>query len=206
VLIVVCVQEVLRSWTREVVPDRDFTMPGLQAILSPRDEHAIEEALRLQGMLGGEVTLLTAGRLEAEETAVRAGLAMGAHTGVLIVDPAFREASAEETAALLAQTLRTMHYDLILMGPGRLESSGGQTPVSVAALLDLPVLTSASSLRFYGSEVRIRRTRSDGDEEEAEARLPAVVSVAADINTPRVTTLKGVIDARRKRIAIVHPR
>ena len=59
----------------------------LKWVISPYDEFAVEEALRIREADGGKVTILTVGADKAVE-AIRTALAMGADEGVLINDPA----------------------------------------------------------------------------------------------------------------------
>ncbi|MHB8075864.1 electron transfer flavoprotein subunit beta/FixA family protein, partial [Desulfosporosinus fructosivorans] len=60
---------------------------GVNLIINPYDEFAIEEGIRLKEKLGGEVTVISMGGANAQ-TAIRTALAMGADKAVLVSDPA----------------------------------------------------------------------------------------------------------------------
>ncbi|HKQ63297.1 MAG TPA: hypothetical protein VJS92_18555, partial [Candidatus Polarisedimenticolaceae bacterium] len=59
---------------------------GIKWIISPYDEYALEQALRIREARGGEVVLVALGR-EAAQASLRQGLAMGADRALLVHDP-----------------------------------------------------------------------------------------------------------------------
>lgn len=85
---------------------------GVQYIINPYDEYAIEEALVMRDNFGGEVTVITVGPDRAEE-ALRKALAMGADHGVHINDPALF-GDEYKVAKTLAEYIKTKPYDIIL--------------------------------------------------------------------------------------------
>jgi electron transfer flavoprotein beta subunit len=85
--VIVCVKRVPDTETRIRIGDggTNIDPAGVKFIISPYDEFAIEAALRTkEGAGAGEVVLLSFGDASAQET-LRAGLAMGADRGVLLV-------------------------------------------------------------------------------------------------------------------------
>ena len=81
-------------------------------MVNESDEYALEEALVLKERLGGEVTVITAGRLSAQHV-LHIGLAKGADRAVR-VDAHFGD--ADRTAAALAEAITRVGYDLVLTG------------------------------------------------------------------------------------------
>ena len=64
---------------------------GVEFIINPYDEYAIEEGISLKERHGGEVTVVTFGDEEAEKE-LRTALAMGADQAVLIDSEELEEA------------------------------------------------------------------------------------------------------------------
>ena len=76
-------------------------------IVSPYDEFALEEALRIKEARGGEVVLLSLGP-ERVVSALRSGLAMGADSAVHLKDPKFDEADTLGIAHALAAAVKML--------------------------------------------------------------------------------------------------
>src|ERR1700682_4367304 len=115
--IVVCVKQVPDTEARiRVSPDGKGIAEGdLNWIVSPYDEFAIEEALRIKEKKGGEVVLVTLGPDRAQ-SALRSGLAMGADSALHLKDPLFEPLDTLGTAWALAAAIRPLAPDLILTG------------------------------------------------------------------------------------------
>lgn len=113
---------------------------GTDGTLDPGDEYAVEAGLQAVEAHGGEVTLVSMGP-EIALGAVRKGLSMGAHRGVLVSDPALRGADALATARVLAATIRSRPFDLVLTGVESTDGYTGTLPMTVAELLGVPALT-----------------------------------------------------------------
>ena len=79
------------------------------------DEFAIEEGLRLKEAHGGEVTILTVGPERATES-IRKALSMGADKAVHVSDEALHGSDAIQTARVLAKTLGTVEWDIVIAG------------------------------------------------------------------------------------------
>ena len=65
-------------------------------VINGNDEYTLEAALKLVEAHGGEVTLLSMAPANGVET-MRKGIAMGAHRGVLVTDPALPGADGWST-------------------------------------------------------------------------------------------------------------
>ncbi len=169
---------------------------GTDGTLDPGDEYAVEAGLQLIEAHGGEVTLVSMGP-EVAITAIRKGLSMGAHRGVLVVDPALRGADALATAKVLSATVARGPFDVVLTGTESTDGYTGTVPMSVAALLDVPSLTFARRIAATDAVVRIER-QTDLGYDVLEAQLPALVSVTGSAPEPRYPTLKGIMAAKSK--------
>jgi electron transfer flavoprotein beta subunit len=182
-----------KRFTAEMRLDR-----GVQAIINPFDEYSIEEGLRQQEKLGGEVIVLCMGPASATDS-VRRALAIGADRGVLVSDAALGGSDAIGTARVLAAALKKIGYDLALFGSAAADAYGGVVPAAVAELLGAPLLSYATQLTIEGATAKIQRQAEVGYT-VAEAPMPALVSVTKAINEPRYPSMKGIMQSKRKPI------
>jgi electron transfer flavoprotein beta subunit len=172
---------------------------GVKWIISPFDEFAIEEALKIkEGGGEGEVVLVAAGPDEAKTT-LRQGLAMGADRAVLVVEPRFDRADGLTRARALAAVAREEAPELILLGKLGVGTDEGQTAPMLAELMDLPHATAVSTLELGDGTFTAHRDVEGGTEIQ-EGSLPAVVSCEKGLNEPRYASLKGIMQAKKKTI------
>ena len=145
---------------------------------------------------GGKVIALALGSPKLRDT-IKEALAMGADEAVLLIDQAFEGSDTMTTAKILAKAIEKIECDLILCGEGSTDNYSGQVPSRPAEILGLPQVTYVRQLEF--TEGGLRATR---DMEEAleivEAPLPALVSVASEINEPRLPSLIQILKAAKK--------
>jgi electron transfer flavoprotein beta subunit len=199
--IVVCLKRVpdTESVIR-IAPDGGAILSeGLNFIINPYDEYAIEAALQLKEAQGGEVLLLCVGEAEAEST-LRKGLAMGADEAVLLkVESDLREPLP--TAALLAAWLRSHPADLVLAGKQGVDYDHGATPGMLAELLGLPSATAICALQVAEGQAVVER-EIEGGRERLRLPLPCVLSADKGLNEPRYASLKGIMMAKKKPLAV----
>lgn len=169
---------------------------GTDGSLDPGDEYAVEAGLQLVEAHGGEVALVSMGP-EIAIGAIRKGLSMGAHRGVLVTDPALRGADVLATARVLAAAVGRAPFDLVLSGVESTDGYTGTLPMAVAELLGIPSLTFARKLEADGTTLRIER-QTDLGYDVLEASLPALASVTGGAAEPRYATLKGIMAAKSK--------
>jgi electron transfer flavoprotein beta subunit len=199
--IVVCVKQVPDTETRiKIAPSGDAIVDGdVSWIVSPFDEFAIEEALRLREAKGGDVILVTVGPDRAQ-TALRNGLAMGADSAIHVKDAALDAADPAATAVALAAAIRTAWpVDLILAGQQGVGGDHSQVPGLLAEALDLPQVTVAVKIEVGDGRATVER-EVEGGREVWETSLPAVVSAQKGLNVPRYASLKGIMAAKKKTI------
>ncbi|HLX35369.1 MAG TPA: electron transfer flavoprotein subunit beta/FixA family protein [Candidatus Limnocylindrales bacterium] len=170
------------------------------AVINGNDEYTLEAALQIADAQGAEVTLLAMAPPGAVET-MRKGLAMGAHRGVLVTDPALAGSDVASTIKVLAAALRQMEFDLVFAGFDTSDGVGGIVGAGLAAALQLPLLSSAARIEpnVEAGMVRVRRISPTGFD-VLEARLPAIVVGTQLLGAPRYPSLKGIMGARQKEI------
>jgi electron transfer flavoprotein beta subunit len=202
--IVVCVKQVPDTETRvRIAPEGNAIVEGdVNWVVSPYDEFAVEEALRLKEKNGGEVVLVTVGP-ERAQSALRSGLAMGADSAVHVKDAALDAADTLGTARALAAAVRTLApFDLVLTGQQGVGGDHSQMPGLLAELLDLPQVTVALKIEVDGQKATVER-EIEGAHETWETSLPAVISAQKGLNEPRYASLKGIMAAKKKSIQVL---
>jgi electron transfer flavoprotein beta subunit len=196
----VCVKRVPETGARiTLTPDaQDIDTTYLGFTISPHEECAVEEAIRI----GGETTVLTLGPRAAEEQ-LRNALSMGIGSAVLLETDGV-EWSAEATAAAIVDAVRGRGYDLLLFGNESADAGNYQVAVRVAHALGLPVVTGIKGITIRDGSLEARR-EAGGGWEIFELPLPAVVSVKEGINLPRYPSLKGRLAAKKAEIERITP-
>jgi len=197
--IIVCVKVVPDTASRFKVAEggKQIVQTDLTWIISPYDEFAIEEGLKLREKFTGEVILLSLGP-ERVIAGLRNGLAMGADSAHQIWDPAFENLDAAGRATVLAAAIRHLGgADLILCGQQGSGEDDAQTAGLLAGALDLPVVSMAVKLDIEGAAAVVER-EVEGGVEIWDATLPAVITAQKGLNTPRYAGLKGIMAAKKK--------
>lgn len=181
-------------------PDNRLDRAASPAVINGNDEYTLEAALKLVEQHGGEVTLVTMAPANAPET-MRKGLAMGAHRGVLVTDPALAGSDAWSTVQVLAAAVRQLEFDLVLAGFDASDGVGGLVGAGVATLLKLPYLSSAARIEpdLERGVVRVNRISATGFD-VLEAPMPTLIVGTQLLGEPRYPTLKGIMGARSKEI------
>jgi electron transfer flavoprotein beta subunit len=161
--------------------------------ISPHEECAVEEAVRLAERFGGSVTVATLGPAIAEEQ-LRACLALGASGAVLVETGPGVETGPIATAAALHAVAAGGRFDLVLLGNEASDTGDYQVGIRLAHLLGWPVVTGIKALasRTYRGVL-----------ETFALELPCVVTVKEGINLPRYPSLPGRLRAKRAAITRV---
>jgi electron transfer flavoprotein beta subunit len=172
--------------------------------VSPHEECAAEEAIRLVEQHGGSTTVLTLGPAEAEEQ-LRDMMAIGADRAIHLVSDG-EEWDAQATAAAIVATIRAQAepFDLLLFGNESADAGNYQVAIRVAYALDLPCATGIKAIQADGDRLRCEQEVSGG-RDVYEVPLPAVVTVKEGINLPRYPSVPGRMRAKRKPLDAVTP-
>jgi electron transfer flavoprotein beta subunit len=180
---------------------RTIDTTGITWIVSPYDEFALEEALRIKEKRGqGEVVAVTVGPDRAKE-ALRSCLAMGADRAVHVNDPALEGADTLTVARALAGVIRQEQPPLVLAGRQAIDDDMGAAAAQVAELLGWPCLSWIMEESVSGDGTRVRAGRQvEGGLEVFDLPLPCVLTAQKGMNEPRYPTLKGIMGAKKKEI------
>ena len=196
---IVCISQVPDTETRiKIAADgRKIDEAGVKFIVSPYDEFALEEAIRLKEAKGGDVTVIGYGP-ERVSQALRECLARGA-TKALHIKGETADVDSFGIAKVLAAAIRTMPFDVIFFGKQGVGTDNSLVAVMAAELLDLPHVNVVTHVDFGDGKITAHR-EIEGAEEILEASLPAVITAQKGLNEPRYASLKGIMAA--KKIAI----
>lgn len=172
-------------------------------IISPYDEYALEEALKIKESKGaGKVTVISMGP-ERVSAALRNALATGADEAVHLLDPGFEGSDAFATAKILAVAVKNRNYDILFFGKTGVGMDQSQVPSMVAELLNLPQVTQIAKLQVGDSKVTAHR-EIEGATETVEASLPVVLAAEKGLNEPRYPSLKGIMAAKKKPLEVLN--
>lgn len=170
---------------------------GINWVMNPYDEMAVEEALQIRGAAGGTVTVFSLGPEKTVE-ALRTALAMGADSAVRI-DPQGRWLDGLAIAKVLAGELKKGAFDLIIAGHRAVDDDNFQVGPAVAEFMGIPHISMV--IRQEVAQGKIRCTRTiDGGTLELETRLPALITTQRGLNEPRYASLPGIMKAKKKPI------
>ncbi len=201
--IAVCLKSV-PSTTADIRPAADgksVQLAGVEMIVNPYDEYALEAALKLRETFpGSTICAVTAGGDESAKC-VQHAFSLGADSAIQIKAPGL---SARGAALAIAAALKELSPDLVLCGRQAIDDDQWEFTGALAELLDAPHLTAVQSLTINGAKLVCKR-RFDRDEQTLESTLPAVVSCDKGLNEPRAATLKGRLDAKKKQAVVKSP-
>ena len=199
--IVVCVKQVPDTWAERKLKPSDSTLDreSVDGVMNEIDEYAVEEALRLAEAHGGEVTVLTMGPEKAAET-IRKALSMGVDKAVHLIDDRLHGSDGLQTSHALAQVLRKIGFDLVILGSESTDARMGVLAAMLAERLSLPQLSLANKVDIEGTTVRIQR-QTDYGHDKVEGTMPAIISVVEKINEPRYPSFKGIMAAKKKPVS-----
>ena len=170
--------------------------------ISPHEECAVEEAVRIVERDGGEVVALTLGPAEAEEQ-LRDCMAIGADRGVHVKTDG-SEWDAQATAAAIVEAIDGESFDLLLFGNESADAANYQVGIRVAYALGLPVVTGLKKIELLAGRARCERDVG-GARDVYEVPLPAVMTVLEGLNLPRYPSVPGRLRAKSKPLAVLEP-
>jgi electron transfer flavoprotein beta subunit len=200
--IAVCMKAVPDTEARiQIAADaKNVELSGVRMIISPFDEFAVEEAIRLKEKHGGETVVFSIGGAEVPEV-LRDTLARGIDNAVHIQDAEFANLDPLSTARVLAAAIAPGGFDVVLCGWQAIGTDNACVPSMLAELLDWGQVTMAVKFEVDANEYRAER-EIEGAHEIIEGELPVLIGAQKGLNEPRYPSIKGVMSARRKEIAV----
>jgi electron transfer flavoprotein beta subunit len=199
--IIVCIKQVPDAKDVRLDPvTNTLAREGVESIMNPYDQHALEEAVRLRERLGGEVVVVTMGPPQAEEM-LRQAISCGADSAVLVSDRAFAGADTWATAYTLEKALKKIGaFDLILCGKQAIDGDTAQVGPGLATRFGVPYLTCVQKVREANETGLIVERMMDDGYDVVAVEYPALLTVVKNINEPRVPSIKGKMKAKKAEI------
>jgi electron transfer flavoprotein beta subunit len=177
-------------------------LANVKMSMNPFCEIAVEEAVRLKEKgIVTEIVAVSVGPIQAQET-IRTALAMGADRGLLIQTDDDLEPLA--VAKLLKAVVGEEAPSLVIMGKQAIDGDNNAVGQMLAALLDWPQATFASSIELSSDKAQVAR-EVDGGLQTLSIDLPAIVTADLRLNEPRYASLPNIMKAKKKPIDVKAP-
>ncbi len=176
----------------------------LEFEINEPDAYALEEALQLKDLNGGEVIVLCAGP-ERAGSIIREALAKGADRAIHIECDDLASLDTLGVANRLAAAAKTENPDLILTGLQSDDLGLGQTGVVMAELLNIPHSTIIMHVEVDAAAIKVKRELEDGWFQQIQMPLPALLTIQSGIHRLRYATLMGIKKAKTKEVKKLSP-
>jgi electron transfer flavoprotein beta subunit len=172
---------------------------GIKWIMSPYDEFAVEESLRLREKNpGSTVTVISAGPARVVDT-IRTALAMGADNGIHIELPENADNNLA-AKALTGALKKESKVDIIFTGKEAIDDGAAQTSQLVAEYFGVPFVTVVLGIEYGATSLKCKREIEGGAFEMVETALPALIAAQKGLNEPRYASLPNIMKAKKKEV------
>lgn len=192
----VCIKQVPDVDAPIQIKDGHLIQDTDRMVLNAYDASAVEEALVLTEEHGGEVEVVLVGPEKAKET-IRKALAMGADKATHITTEDDVDYDSAVYANVLATFFADKEYDVISCGKQSQDTDAGLAGSMLAQHLDLPYATNAVGLEMDDNNLVVKR-QGDSGQEIIGLPQPCLVTCSNDMNEPRIPSLKGIMQSKRK--------
>lgn len=199
--IYVCIKQVPATETKIKInaTGTGIDPTGVKWIMSPYDEFAVEEALRVKEKnAGSQVTVISAGPQRVTET-IRTALAMGCDNAIWIETPEETD-SFQAAKSLAAAIKKEAVVDLVFTGKQAIDDDCAQVSQLIATFLEIPYGTVILNAEYGADSVRVKRETEGGTLEVIELKKPCLVAAQKGLNEPRFASLPNIMKAKKKEI------
>lgn len=206
--VVACIKQVPDTTQVQIDPATNtLVRDGIPFIVNPYDTHALEESLAMKDRYGFKVAALSMGPPNAA-AALKKALALGVDEALLLSDRAFGGADTLSTSNVLAAAIRKLSEEeevgLVFCGKQTIDGDTAQVGPGIAVRLGFTQLTLVDRIEYLDllrRKIRVRR-KLEGRYEIVEARLPAMITVVCELNTPRYPTVPMRIAAEGAEVKV----
>lgn len=175
---------------------------GVDMMMNPFDEYALETALRLKESFGdgASITILSLGD-DSVKNVVKKAIAAGADAAFVVNDPAVLQADPAGRATALSAAVKSLVPDahVMLFGQASLDDGMAQTGPMTAELLNWPSVTACKGAEGNGDALTATRVTERGVETH-QVNLPAVFCMMKCDYELRSSNIKGVMKANKTQI------
>jgi electron transfer flavoprotein beta subunit len=204
--LVVCIKHVPDTESKiRVKPDGSaIVTEGLNYVLNPYDEFAVEEAIRIkEKAAGSRVAVVCIGPEDATKS-LRTCLAMGADEAIHVPDSDFQRFDGVASARMLAAVVKDLPFDLVLCGKQAVDDDCAQVGPALAEFLGIPNVSVITKMEVAADQKRITVQREiEGANEIVDCSLPALVSAQKGLNEPRYPSLPNIMKAKKMPIKTI---
>jgi electron transfer flavoprotein beta subunit len=202
--IIVCIKQVPNTTNVQIDHETGrLKRDGVESIINPFDEYAVEEGVRIKEKVGGKVTVITMGPPQAESI-LREAIAKGADEGVLVSDRTFGGADTLATSYSLSTAIKSLgRFDMVICGKQASDGDTAQVGPAIAEMLDIAHVAYVKKIEASDDKtIKVERMMEDGYD-LIESTLPVLLTVVKEINNPRVASLKGKMVAKKAVIKVL---
>ena len=203
--IIVCIKRVPQTSEAEVKIDstgKDIEKDRLTFDTNESDTYALEQAALMKEKFGGEITVISLGEEDAEDT-LRIALAKGADNAIRIKAEDFDELDAFQTSQILKTVIKDLNYDIIFAGCIATDDAYSQIGVTLAELLEIPHAALVIDFDVNENRADVQRELEGGLIKHLDIALPALFTIQTGINEPRYASLIAIRRAAKKEIQII---
>lgn len=198
--IVVCLKQVPNTTQVKINPETNtLVRDGVESIMNPFDENALEMALQLkEAHPGTRVTALTMGPPQAADI-LKEAVGRGADDVLLLCDRAVAGSDTLATSYAISCAVRSLGApDLVLFGKQAIDGDTAQVGPGVADWLGIPCVACVRKCEIAadGKTATVERVSEDAYD-VVEAPLPCALTVVKEANVPRMASLRGKMAARK---------
>ncbi|MHC1719860.1 MAG: electron transfer flavoprotein subunit beta [Clostridiaceae bacterium] len=200
--IVVCIKQVPDTVDVKIDPvTKNLDRTNIVGVINPFDKNAIEEAVRLKEKHGGEITVVSMGPPQTNES-LREALALGCDNAILLSARELGGADTLATGYTLSRAIEKIGaVDIVLFGSHAVDADTGQTGPIVAENLGYRQITFVSKVEIEDGYVFASRTLENGVQ-KVKAKLPVVLTATKELNKPRYATPIKIMKAAKKEITV----
>jgi len=183
----------------KIVPDDTLVRASGEKLLldvplkiSTYDKNAIEEGVELKEKFGGKVVGITVGN--NDKKSIREALSMGIDE---VISVSSHNLDVYGTSMAIVENIKNLNPDIIIFGEQTVDSGTSGVPGYVSELLNLPYISNVKSLKIEGKKIIADRGMVSYVE-TVEGELPLIISVGGEINTPRIPSVRQIMESSKK--------
>lgn len=182
------------------IRDRNPVFDNVPYTFGNIDKNALEAAVQIKEAGDANVIAVCVGSSELEDT-VKEALAAGADEARLVIHEGELESS--QSAILIVGAVRQIEEpSLLFFGEGSGDNYSSQVGSRVAQILNLPQVNYVSRIEIQGDSAIVTRSLEECDE-VIKVKMPAVISVAGDLNRVRIPSVMQILKAGKKPKAVM---
>ena len=204
--VIVCIKPVPdpKDWGRLAMDPETKTLirEGIPSIINPLDKHALEAALQIKEEKGAEVVVVSMAPPFCASL-LKEALAMGADRGVLISDRIFAGSDTLATVRILSAGIRKLGpFDLVLCGNSTLDGCTAQVPSQLGEMLGIPNVMHVCRMEVHEGKRLVLFQRIEMGALVLEAETPILLSFTKEVNSPRLISFLGILEAEKKELSV----